>query len=135
MQATGKLRMTTQRQVILEELRGVKSHPTAGDLCHLVRDRLPRISLGTVYRNLEILSRSGVIQKIDVAGVEMRFDGDISNHYHLRCVKCGRVFDVEMEPITGLEERLGDISEFQVLGHRLEFTGVCRQCQQASSAA
>ncbi|MBA4358220.1 MAG: transcriptional repressor, partial [Desulfovibrio sp.] len=93
-----KLRMTTQRQVILEELRGLKSHPTAGELCQLVRKKLPRVSLGTVYRNLEILSRSGVIQKIDVAGVEMRFDGDISNHYHLRCVGCGRVFDVEMEP-------------------------------------
>lgn len=130
-----KLRMTTQRQVILEELRCLKTHPTAGELCQLVRKRLPRISLGTVYRNLEILSRSGVVQKIDVAGVEMRFDGDISNHYHLRCVSCGRVADVMMEPLQGLEQRVQDFTEFQVLGHRLEFTGVCGDCRQVSSAA
>ncbi len=129
MQQGIKLRMTTQRQVILEELQHLRTHPTAGELCQIVRKRLPRISLGTVYRNLEILSRSGVIQKIDVAGAEMRFDGDVSNHYHLRCLQCGRVADVEMEPFQGLEDRLAEVSEFTVLGHRLEFMGICPHCQ------
>ena len=92
MQTSPKLRMTTQRQVILEELRKLKSHPTAGELCQIVRQRLPRISLGTVYRNLEILSRSGVVLKLDVAGLEMRFDGTVDNHYHVRCLDCGRSF-------------------------------------------
>ncbi len=131
MEAPAKLRMTTQRQVILEELQSVKSHPTAGELCAMVRRRLPRISLGTVYRNLDILSRAGLIQKLDVAGQEMRFDGNTMNHYHLRCLDCGRVFDVDMELLPGVEERLARESGFEVLGHRLEFVGRCEACQKA----
>lgn len=129
-----KLRMTTQRQVILEELKKVKTHPTAGELCKMVRHRLPRISLGTVYRNLEILSREGMIQKLDVGGMEMRFDGETANHYHLRCLGCGKVDDVDLETISGLEEQVDEQSDFLVLGHRLEFVGLCPQCRQAQAS-
>ncbi|MFH1033130.1 MAG: transcriptional repressor [Pseudomonadota bacterium] len=127
--------MTTQRQVILEELRKLKSHPTAGELCQIVRQRLPRISLGTVYRNLEILSRSGVVLKLDVAGLEMRFDGTVDNHYHVRCLGCGRVADVDMGLLEGLEQTIGQHSDFEVLGHRLEFVGHCPACRQAQANA
>jgi Fur family transcriptional regulator, peroxide stress response regulator len=129
MDPTSKLRMTTQRQVIMEELRKVTTHPTAGELCQMVRERLPRISLGTVYRNLDILSRSGLIQKIDVAGQEMRFDGDTRDHYHLRCLDCGRVADVEMELLQGLDQNVAKISGWDIFGHRLEFVGSCNDCQ------
>lgn len=131
METPGKLRMTTQRQVIMEVLKSVKTHPTAGELCTMVRRRLPRISLGTVYRNLDILSRAGMLQKIDVAGQEMRFDGNTMNHYHLRCMDCGRVFDVDMDLLRDLEERVAQESGFEVIGHRLEFLGRCRACQEA----
>lgn len=134
-QSTPKLRMTTQRQVILEELRKLKSHPTAGELCQIVRQRLPRISLGTVYRNLEILSRSGVILKLEVAGLEMRFDGTVENHYHVRCLSCGRVADVDMGPLEGLEKTVGDLCDFELLGHRLEFVGHCPACREMAASA
>ena len=135
MQPPGKLRMTTQRRVIMEELKKLKSHPTAGELCEIVRRRLPRISLGTVYRNLEILSRQGLIQKLDLGGSEMRFDGDVSNHYHLRCLQCGRVQDAHMSPLSDIEQRIESGNDFQVLGHRLEFMGLCRQCQDIQVAS
>ncbi len=134
MARANKLRMTTQRQVILEELKKVKTHPTAGELCKMVRHRLPRISLGTVYRNLEILSREGMIQKLDVGGLEMRFDGETANHYHLRCLGCGKVDDVDLKLIKGLEAELSEQSDFMVLGHRLEFVGLCPDCQKARAA-
>lgn len=130
MRPNHKLRMTTQRKVILEELKKVTSHPTAGELCEMVRRRLPRISLGTVYRNLEILSREGIIQKLDVGGNEMRFDGDISNHYHLRCLICGRVDDADVEPIQGLDRQREGMRGYQIQGHRLEFVGICPDCQR-----
>lgn len=133
MDPTPKLRMTTQRQVIMEELRKVKTHPTAGELCQMVRRRLPRISLGTVYRNLDILSRAGLIQKLDVAGQEMRFDGDIRDHYHLRCLECGGVSDVEMPLLADIDQAVQEASGFEVLGHRLEFVGRCLGCQQAKA--
>ncbi|RJX36515.1 MAG: transcriptional repressor [Desulfarculus sp.] len=134
MDPTPKLRMTTQRQVIMEELHKVKSHPTAGELCQMVRRRLPRISLGTVYRNLDILSRSGLIQKLDVAGQEMRFDGDIRDHYHLRCLECGGVSDVEMALLTDIDQEVEKASGFEVLGHRLEFVGRCPSCRRDKRA-
>lgn len=68
------IRLTTQRQIILEELAKVKTHPTASELYDMVRKRLPRIGLGTVYRNLELMADSGMILKIEVGGTQKRFD-------------------------------------------------------------
>lgn len=133
MHPASKLRMTTQRRVILEELMKLKTHPTAGDLCQIVRRRLPRISLGTVYRNLEILSREGVIQKLDVGGVEMRFDGNIDNHYHLRCINCGRVDDAELDLVESLDRDMSVRTDYDIVAHRLEFVGYCPDCKQAAA--
>ena len=93
--------MTSQRQVILEEIRKVHSHPTADQVYEEVRKRLPRISLGTVYRNLDILSECGLIQRIAPVSNQMRFDGDTSSHYHVRCIHCGKVEDAPIEPVDG----------------------------------
>jgi len=128
-----KLRITNQRDVILNELRSVKTHPTADELYTQVRRRLPRVSLATVYRNLEWLSEQGLAQKIEVGGRQKRFDGDISEHYHVRCQKCGRVADVEMEMLDNLEGRISQSCGFNVTGHRLEFTGLCAACSDGSS--
>lgn len=124
------LRMTKQRQVILEELRSVTSHPTADDMYDMVRRRLPNVSLGTVYRNLEILAESGVVQKLDVGGTKKRFDGNVAVHYHLRCAVCGRVDDVHMDPGVDLEAMAAAVTDFTILRHRLEFIGVCPGCER-----
>ncbi len=125
-----KLRITNQREVILSELRAVKTHPTADELYTQVRSRLPRVSLATVYRNLEWLSEQGLARKIEVGGRQKRFDGDISDHYHVRCQKCGRVADIEMDVLENLEGCISEASGFTVTGHRLEFTGLCSECTQ-----
>ncbi|MDY7000781.1 MAG: transcriptional repressor [Thermodesulfobacteriota bacterium] len=122
------LRLTTQRKVILEELRKVDTHPTADEVYEMVRKRLPRISLGTVYRNLETLSEHGSILKLERAGAQKRFDGNPNPHHHVRCVYCGRVGDVRHAPDTsGLEA--GVESDFEIIGHSLEFVGVCPWCR------
>ena len=125
-----KLRITNQRDVILSELRMVKTHPTADELYTQVRTRLPRVSLATVYRNLEWLSEQGLAKKIEVGGRQKRFDGDISDHYHVRCQKCGRVSDIEMDVLENLEGCISGSCGFTVTGHRLEFTGLCSECTQ-----
>ncbi len=79
-----KMRLTTQRQVILEELGKVTSHPTANEVYDMVRKRLPRIGLGTVYRNLELMAESGLILKLEVGGTQKRFDATTDLHYHIR---------------------------------------------------
>lgn len=125
--AQPQTRMTRQRAVILEELRKVKSHPTADEVYSIVRERLPRISLGTVYRNLDFLADTGEILKLEAAGSTKRFDGDISWHQHVRCIECGRIGDV-MTPqappgVNGLT-----VDGFVITGARVEYDGVCDRC-------
>ena len=122
-------RNTRQRQVILEELAKVKCHPTAADLYEIVRRRLPRVSMATVYRNLEVLSSAGKIQKLQSGGEQARFDADTDMHDHVRCVRCGCVADVEREPLVVSPPAAEDIEGFQIIGHRLEYLGVCPDCR------
>lgn len=125
-------RMTKQRKVILEELRKVHSHPTADELYEMVRTRMPRISLGTVYRNLDFLTESGEILKIDAAGSIRRFDGDIRPHQHVRCRVCGRIGDV-IPPLPAPEVNAIKVDGFQVLSSRIEYEGICDRCAKSSS--
>jgi Fur family ferric uptake transcriptional regulator len=127
--AKSKLKMTKQRKVIVEELKKLKTHPSATALYELVRKRLPRISLGTVYRNLDLLAEAGIIQKLETAGTQKRFDGTVENHYHVRCVQCGQVDDIPLPLFGEIEDLLGELSNYKILSHRLEFQGVCPSCQ------
>lgn len=124
-----RLRMTKQRRVILDQLRKLKSHPCADEVYRRVRRFLPRISLGTVYRNLEVLSQQGMVQKVDLGGPQRRYDGDVTTHYHVRCVECGRVEDAPVRPMRSVEERLRRLSDYEILGHRVEFIGLCPECK------
>ncbi len=128
MQSETPLRMTKQRKVILEELRSVTSHPTADEMYEMVRARLPNISLGTVYRNLEVLSEEGIVQKIDIGGTKKRFDGNAHNHYHLRCLQCGKVDDLHLPLIRSIEKKAASLSGYLVTNHSLEVSGLCPEC-------
>ncbi|MFA6221891.1 MAG: transcriptional repressor [Desulfomonilaceae bacterium] len=125
----GNLRETSQRRIILEELSKVTTHPTANEIYEIVRKRLPRISLGTVYRNLELLSNSGLIQKLEVAGTQKRFDGIAKNHYHIRCVRCGRLEDLDLPALRSINQSATLVSNYEVMWHRLEFAGLCPECR------
>lgn len=127
MNSTKQRRNTPQRHVVLEELRAMESHPTAAELFSVVRGKLPRISLGTVYRNLEVLYEDGLINKLELAGSETRFDGMTEPHLHIRCTSCGKVQDVmvpALQPQTPVE-----LVGFQVQGCRTEYFGVCPDCR------
>ncbi len=122
-------RLTKQRKVVLEELKKTTAHPTADELYEVVRKRLPNISLGTVYRNLEILSACGEILKLDLGEGKKRFDARMDPHYHLRCTQCGRVFDIPYVPLDKeIEERLQGVNHFKVTGIQIHFDGICEEC-------
>jgi len=135
LQKQSNLRMTRQRKVILEELRKVNTHPSADELYEMVRKRLPRVSLGTVYRNLEILSESGNIQKLEPGCSLKRFDGNPSEHCHIRCVSCDRVVDAPMIPDLEIDLEQVNSTDYKIIGHRLEFLGLCPQCAHKSNSA
>ncbi len=120
--------MTSQRLVILTELRKTSAHPTADEIYIMVRKALPHISLGTVYRNLEILSEMGMLQKLECAGNQRRYDGNPEKHHHIRCIKCGKVSDVASDAVTEFAFSEENIPGFQVLDARFLFIGVCENC-------
>ncbi len=122
--------MTQQRKVVLEELQQMDNHPSADEIYEKVRLQLPRISLGTVYRNLEVLSELEEIQKLELSGALKRFDWNTQKHYHIRCVSCNRVDDAPIAPLNQLENELYEATVFEIIGHNLEFTGLCPACSK-----
>jgi Fur family ferric uptake transcriptional regulator len=128
-----KTRMTRQRRVILEEIRKINNHPAADEIYERVRKRLPRISLGTVYRNLDVLCELGEIQRLELSGAMKRYDGIPKKDYHIRCVGCDRVDDAPIAPLNALEDDLYGTTVYEIIGHNLEFTGLCPRCSAQRS--
>lgn len=126
-------RMTRQKKVILEELSHLKSHPSAYEVYEAVRKRLPKISMGTVYRNLQRLAETGTVKSLQPSSSQRRYDENPNDHYHVRCQKCGCLVDVWLEPLKGMEKKVSQMTRFSIEGHFLEFYGVCPCCRSAES--
>lgn len=129
-----KMRMTKQRRLILDVLRSQNTHPTADVIYEMVRKKMPKISLGTVYRNLEILTAIGEIQTLELSGSQKRYDGIPNKHYHIRCLHCDRVDDAPIAPLQRLEDELYESTVYTIMGHRLEFVGLCPECSKNTEA-
>lgn len=125
-----KRRRTRQRTLILKTLRSTRFHPTADWIYQQVRQEIPDISLGTVYRNLRLLKEMGEIQELDWGSTYSRYDGNPRQHYHFTCTECGRVMDVDLEQQEFLNRLVEERHGWQVTGHRLEFRGLCCDCQK-----
>ena len=127
-------RMTHQREMILEVVRESHTHLTADEIYERARKKLPRISMGTVYRNLDILASCGFIKKLQPGYTQMRFDGNTRDHYHVVCMRCGKIGDAPIEPsdntIQNLENVLGKLTRYGIFGHNLEFLGLCPNCME-----
>ncbi len=95
----------------------------------MVRVRLPHISLGTVYRNLEILSEAGLIRKLHTTGAQMRFDANASDHSHVRCLGCGRVDDADVELAECFSIPPNAAPGYEITGFALELVGYCAECK------
>lgn len=121
-------RMTRQRQIILEVLRSTRTHPTADWIYEQVRQSMPRISLGTVYRNLRVLKEMGDIQELNYGSTYSRFDGNAEMHYHFVCKDCGAVHDVMLPLFNDYDQKVAESVGGQVQFHRMEFYGLCAEC-------
>jgi len=121
------LRLTRPRRVILEVVRATDAHPSAALVYEAVRRRLPRVSLGTVYRNLRRLAAEGLVRERAEPG-GLRFDGNLAPHDHFTCVACGRVLDVPRRRPTPAPE--APVPGLEILSHRVEFYGRCGACRR-----
>ena len=122
-------RNTIQRTLVLEAVRELGCHASADEVYDTIVKKHPTISRGTVYRNLNLLSDMGEIRKVEIPNEANRFDHMCHEHYHARCVRCGRVFNVEMEFIADLEKNIKDTHGFEIAGHDIVFKGTCLECK------
>ena len=122
-------RNTIQRSLVFEAVNKLQSHATADEIYEKVVTEHPNVSRATVYRNLKLLSETGYIRKIEIPGGADRFDHLCHDHCHVKCEKCGRVFDVDMEYNTGIEKNIKDDRGFKFTGYDILFRGVWPDCQ------
>lgn len=119
-----KTRFTSQKQLILGYLKSVRTHPSAETIFKAIKPKLPSLSLGTVYRNLEALKNEEKIKELLTKNLR-RFDGDLSNHHHFLCEKCYQIFD--LKPIPKINKKkipgVGLVKNYQ-----LYFQGLCQNC-------
>ena len=124
-------RSTIQRQIILDALVKMKTHPTVDEVYTAVQKYHPTISKTTVYRNLRGLSDAGIIHQISLPDSVERYDGDTSLHYHFKCRDCNLVFDIfdiEIDYVQDINNAVNDKYGYQVDRHDIVFTGTCGGC-------
>jgi len=124
-------RSTRQRRVVFEAVIGTKSHPTAEWVYDAVRREMPRVSLGTVYRNLQVLAEEGKIRSFERGG-RIRYDGDLALHDHFSCDGCGLLLDIPRTAEALPAERRLKAQGFAIAGRTLEFHGLCRKCRRSA---
>ena len=122
-----KQRHSRQRQAVLDAVTARCDHPTADQIYLDVRAKDNRISRGTVYRNLALLSKSGQITHVKVPTAD-RFDARLDRHYHLLCTNCGRVFDAPVPYPPEYDDQVSKETGFQISRHRMIFEGLCPEC-------
>lgn len=125
------MRMTRQRQQILAVLAAKRTHPSAEEVLAEVRRVLPRVSLGSVYRNLRLLREAGLVREI-VTSEGRRYDAVTSPHPHFVCERCSRVYDLA-EPVAAEALRQALPEGFAVSQIHLELRGTCSECGSQAS--
>ena len=125
-----ELKYSRQREAIRSYLAGTKEHPTAETVYHAIQEIYPNISLGTVYRNLNLLVETGEIKKLSCGDGSEHFDSDTSMHYHFVCTKCGQVSDLEMAPVQHINELAANGFSGEIYGHVTYFYGTCGECRK-----
>ena len=123
-----KLRPSKQRDRILELLQSTGIHPTAQWVYDRMVKEFPNLSMGNVYRNINILVEQGLIKKIDFGSTFDRFDANISKHYHFVCESCGAITDLHMKYDVTLDEKVNTSTHFHVHTHKIQFFGICEKC-------
>jgi Fur family transcriptional regulator, peroxide stress response regulator len=124
------LALTPQRLAIYQVLAGDDSHPGAEDIYRRIKPELPSLSLGTVYRTLELFEEHHLVSRVHAFSDQTRFDANLDEHHHLVCERCRRVFDFEDVRLHELPVDETALAGFRVRSQRIQLLGLCRSCQK-----
>lgn len=128
------MKFSRQREMIYEQVKNFPIHPTADEVYNALKNDNPNLSLGTVYRNLNLLSDMGMLMKINIANGKDRFDGRTDLHYHMVCSHCGKVFDVELDIEDAIAKKILSDEGHTITNVTLNLTGICRGCSETDSS-
>lgn len=126
------MRYSHQRELILREVLGRTDHPTAEQICTSLRAECPRLSLGTVYRDLNLLVETGKLRRIGVPGEADRFDWEMGEHQHLYCRKCKRVSNLPVST-DKLSELVASCPGIKAESFNFIVTGLCEECAKSEA--
>lgn len=122
------LKYSRQREAIKTYLMNCKTHPTADTIYSSLREEYPNISLGTVYRNLALLTELGEIARISTGDSSEHYDGDTSLHHHFICTRCHRVMDLPAENMDSVMSTASASAPGRIDFCRANFYGICKDC-------
>jgi len=126
-------RLTPQRMAVLTILANSQNHPTAEEIYEQVKAEFPMTSLGTVYKTIQLLKDLDQVLELGFAHHSNRYDGNIPYpHPHLICVKCEKIIDPDISMLPDLAHVVAQQTGFQITNHRLDFYGICPDCQEKS---
>lgn len=134
LKSTG-VRITPQRHAILEFMIHSTSHPTADDIYRALEKAFPNMSVATVYNNLRVFKKAGLVKELTYGDSSSRFDFVTHDHYHMICNECGKIVDFHYPGLDEVEHLASHVTGFQVDYHRLEIYGTCRDCYSESAKA
>ena len=122
-------RYTKQRKMVYDAVQSRHDHPSADSIYLDVRRQDDKISRGTVYRNLKLLSESGDVAQVELPDAD-RFDSRTDRHYHLVCVRCGKVCDAPIDYCSEYDQKAEEESGFLITRHQTVFEGLCSECRK-----
>jgi len=122
-------KLTPQRLAVFRALVSRKDHPSADDLYQQVRKKYPMISLATVYKTLDVLRDIGLVSELGYKEEGCRYDGNVSLHANLVCLRCKAIKDLDIEGLTKIERLVATKSGHTIVGSRIEFYGYCNDCK------
>lgn len=126
------LAFTFQRQVIYEAVVGSREHPTPELIYEEVRQRIPSISLGTVYKNVKTFLDSGVLKEVTLHHGSLRLEANMTPHHHVVCSSCRAIHDIEQAAVEPVQYRASEVpAGFSIEDCRVEFVGLCKTCRAA----
>lgn len=123
------MKYSKQRQLILDIVKDSCDHPTAQTIYYRAKEKMPNISLGTVYRNLISLYENGDIKHIQIANKKDRYDGNICTHFHIYCEECKKTKDIPLEILESSVDIIEKKYNFKV-SKDLVLIGVCNECME-----
>lgn len=123
------MKYSHQREIILQTVQEERSHLTAQEVYEIVRKKVPNISLGTVYRNLNILSENGLIRKIELPQSSDQFDFTLKPHSHLYCTKCNKIYDINIASIEEMKHIIEQEHGYTITSCNIVLEGLCKNCQ------